>query len=379
MLGRLRAGLPSAALALTSSVLALAALELALRFVGFDPLRELREGRDLLVRPSEDPDVIYELVPGARGQAWGTNVVVNSHGFRGPEPSDDHAGLRRIAVLGDSVTFGNDLPEDAAYPRQLEARLADGEEAPWEVLNFGLGGYDTLQEVALLEHRAIRFRPEIVIVGFSLNDAGVVSVNRRYIERLRGYAENPVVLRSRLLQYVLSRFDRRFIADYVDQQARSEVFRKTFEGRIDPIEGDEALLALMEKVPDRFPSGWYRDPARVGRIRHAFRRLARLSEAHGFAVAILLLPRLESGPGGYPHATAHQIIAHEAGRYGFAVIDPVAAFLAAGMATLRLEPDDRGHPNATGHRIVADELERWVAEHARADRATPNAEPGERS
>lgn len=365
---RLRAGLPSAALAVTSSVLVLAVLELALRFVGFDPLRELREGRDLLVRPSEVPDIVYELVPGARGQAWGTNVVVNSAGFRGPEPSSDRLGLRRIVVLGDSVTFGNDLPEEAAYPRQLEARLADPE-ASWEVLNFGLGGYDTLQEVALLEHRGVRFRPEIVIVGFSLNDAGVVSVNRRYVERLRGYGKNPVVLRSRLLQYVLSRFDRRFIADYLDQQARSEVFRETFQGRIDPIEGDETLLDLMRRVPDRFPSSWYRDPARVGRIRHAFRRLARLSEQHGFAVAVLILPRLESSVGGYPHAMAHRIIAHEAERYGFAVVDPVAAFLEAGMATLRLEPDDRGHPNATGHGIVAAELERWVSEHRRGDRA----------
>jgi hypothetical protein len=178
---------------------------------------------------------------------------------------------------------------------------------------------------------------------------------------------------------VLSRFDRRFIADYVDQQARSEVFRETFEGRIDPIDGDETLLALMERIPDRFPSGWYRDPARIGRIRYAFRRLARLSEEHSFAVVILTLPRLESGANGYPHAMAHRIIAHEAERHGFAVVDPVATFLEAGMATLRLEPDDRGHPNATGHGIVAAELERWFSERRRGDRAQENAHEGARS
>jgi lysophospholipase L1-like esterase len=353
--------LPSLALATASILLSLGALEVGLRAASFDPLRELREGRELVVRASEDPEIGYELVPGARGHAWGTDVDVNAAGFRGREPSEDHERRRRIVVLGDSITFGNDLPVDATYPHLLEGLLV-GRDARWEVLNFGVGGYDTLQEVALFERRGVSFRPELVIVGYSLNDAGVVSVNRRYVERQRHYGENPFVLHSRLLQFVLSRWERRFIADYVDQQRRAVVFRETFEGRIDPIgEEEEELLGLMARVPDRFPSSWYGDPARVGRIRFAFRRLASLARQHGFAVAVLIVPRLESGLSGYPHEVAHAIVDHEARRQGFAVVDPTAAFLGAGMSTLRIDPNEWGHPNEAGHRILARALERWIA------------------
>jgi hypothetical protein len=192
----------------------------------------------------------------------------------------------------------------------------------------------------------------------------VVSVNRRYIERQRHYGESPIVLHSRLLQFVLSRWERRFIADYVDQQSRAAVFRETFHGRIDPIGEDEKeLLGLMERVPERFPSSWYGDPARVGRIRHAFRRLASLARQHGFTVVVLIVPRLETGLRGYPHEVAHAIIDHEARRHGFAVVDPTAAFLEAGMHTLRIDPTEPGHPNEAGHQIFAHALERWITSH----------------
>lgn len=354
---------PSLALAATSTLLSLAALEVGLRATGFDPLRGLREGRELIVRVSANPEIGYELVPGARGHAWGTDVVVNSAGFRGDEPSDDDEGRRRILVLGDSITFGNDLPAESAYPHQLGRRLST-HDPRWEVLNFGVGGYDTLQEVAQFEQRGVRFRPELVIVGFSLNDAGVVSVNRRHIERHRRYGENPLVRRSRLLQFVLSRWERRYIADYVDAQSRSDVFREMFRDRIDPIgDGERELLTLMEGVPARFPSSWYGDPARVGRIRHAFRRLAALAREHDSTVVVLIVPRLESGLSGYPHEAAHRIVAHEARRQGFAVVDPTGAFLEAGMGALRVDPNERGHPNEAGHRLLARELERWVVTH----------------
>jgi lysophospholipase L1-like esterase len=375
----MKARLPSLTLAAISTLLSLAAVEIGLRGIGFDPMRDLREGRELFLQASEDGDIGYELVPGARGHAWGTDVSVNSAGFRGREPSADDEGRRRIVVLGDSITFGNDLPADAAYPSRLEARLS-AHDPRWEVLNFGVGGYDTVQEVALFERRGLRFRPELVVVGYSLNDAGVVSVNRRYIERQQRYGRNPIVLRSRLVQFVLTRRDRRFIADYVDEQSRSAVFRETFRDRIEPIgEEERHLLELMERVPGRFPSGWYGDPARVGRIRWAFSRLADLARRSDFAVVVLIVPRLESGLGGYPHETAHRIVAHEARRAGFAVVDPTAAFLEAGMQALRNALGERGHPNAAGHEILARELARWIARHFEPGGSTGLPRPGETS
>jgi len=53
----------------------------------------------------------------------------------------------------------------------LELRLSARSGSPRvEVLNFGTDGYGTLREARLLETRASRFDPDLVIVAYCLND-----------------------------------------------------------------------------------------------------------------------------------------------------------------------------------------------------------------
>src|SRR5688572_7228840 len=133
------------ALSAISVLITLIALEIGLRVYGYNPLKESRERRFTAMRPSAYPDLRYELTPGASGQGWGTQIDINSQGFRGPEPSNNPS-THRIIVLGDSIAFGNFLPFEDTVSSQLQQRLsAAGRNA--EVLNFGVGGYDTLQEI----------------------------------------------------------------------------------------------------------------------------------------------------------------------------------------------------------------------------------------
>ena len=102
-----RGGLGSnLALALLSAVVALGAVELALRAAGYDRLSDLRAEGGLILRPSSNPDLAYELVPGASGDFWGTQVSINAHGFRGRMDSNTPFDGFRIIALGDSITFG---------------------------------------------------------------------------------------------------------------------------------------------------------------------------------------------------------------------------------------------------------------------------------
>lgn len=338
-----------------SLLLTLSAIECALRTGGYDPLAASRDGRDLILRPSPFEDVGYELTPGASGHAWGTDVAINAQGHRGRlGVSGGAPGFQAIA-LGDSITFGNFLPEAATFPSQLE-QILNEDRSGQVVLNFGVGGYDTLQEVALLEHRGLDYRPDLVIVGYCLNDIGVVSPNLEYIERVRRYQSNPA-FRLRVVQFVADRLDRLRTRDWMAEKNDLEVFRRDFAGRIDPIGREESeLRALMESVPDLPPSAWYRSEERVGRLRHAFGRLARLARENDFPVIVAIVPWLVGSGDSYPHAAAHRIVALEAARAGFETVDVTPAFLAVGMSSLRVSPQDPLHPNPLGHRIIAESL-----------------------
>ena len=78
------------------------ALEFTLRLAGYNPFRDLLNGRELILRKSSNAEMVYELTPNSEGYAWGAEVTVNSFGFRDREYVPENPdGLYRIAVIGD--------------------------------------------------------------------------------------------------------------------------------------------------------------------------------------------------------------------------------------------------------------------------------------
>jgi lysophospholipase L1-like esterase len=129
-----------------------------------------REPAQLIVR---DRDRLYRLRPGFDGP-WGrahpVRVRVNSLGMRGPERALASApGTTRVLVLGDSQTFGFDVPEAEAYPEVLGRRLA-ADSARFEVWNAAVPGYSTYQGLLWLRQNLATLRPGIVIAAFNFND-----------------------------------------------------------------------------------------------------------------------------------------------------------------------------------------------------------------
>ena len=343
-----------------SALIALAAIELLARLLLPDPLAPLETGRELMLRTSDDPDIRYELIPGMKGRAWDTDVVINSAGFRGPEAQTAKGGHFRIIALGDSIAFGNALPADAPFSNQLQRLLTQDYGERCEVLNFAVGGYDTLQEAALLRRRALAFEPDLVVVAYSLNDIGVASVNQAYLEHLEKY-RHSWFYRLRLVRYLDHWLSTWSVENWESQQNDLAAFERKFRGRIDPIGPEEReLRALMNSVPERHPSSWYRDAAHVGRLRYAFRWLSDLSKQNRFRVVITIIPWMVWTPSGYPFEKAHQIVALEARRFGFDVIDVLSRFREHAASTLALWGTDPGHPNELGHRILADALRDYV-------------------
>ena len=125
-----------------------------------------------------DPLLGWSLRPGAsaweadEGVAWSK---INSHGFRDRERAlNKPPGVYRIAVLGDSGTEARQVDMDKTYTslaeKELNRRHCFGE-GEVEVLNFGVPGYGTGQELLLLRDRVWKFSPDMIVLQvFTGND-----------------------------------------------------------------------------------------------------------------------------------------------------------------------------------------------------------------
>jgi hypothetical protein len=115
----------------------------------------------------------WSLRAGAEGLVVGETrqyVHVNKHGFRDVNRSyEKPASTIRIAVLGNSWTEAMQVPLDKSYCSLLERKLTEiscyaGKQV--EVLNFGVSGYSTAQELLLLRQEVWKYHPDVVVVAF---------------------------------------------------------------------------------------------------------------------------------------------------------------------------------------------------------------------
>jgi lysophospholipase L1-like esterase len=120
------------------------------------------------------PDLYYLYNPGFEGNFphavyYHIPIRINEHGFRDEpfEPlSDDEY---RVAVLGDSVVFGSGVRQDERFTELLinhDSTRTDGA----RVLNLGVNSYTFGHYLALARLSFMDLDPDLVVVGFTLND-----------------------------------------------------------------------------------------------------------------------------------------------------------------------------------------------------------------
>ena len=173
-------------LALGAVLLTSCGLEIVFRVTGLRA-RYLPSRMDFLI-PGETLDVRYAShggVPFAtirsryasnmRG-TLGTNRVVdhvlNSRGWRDVEHSvTKPARTYRILGLGDSYLFGQGVEfREICLNRLGELLAKQFPEQTVEVINTGVSGYNTADELRLLEDCGLAYQPDLVILHFVLND-----------------------------------------------------------------------------------------------------------------------------------------------------------------------------------------------------------------
>lgn len=191
-------------LSLASILLFLIFLEIALRAY---------QGTKRLFRSSQadpppplhivvDSPVLYALNP--------EHPEISSQGLRDDEvliPKPE--GTFRILFLGDSVIYGEAVSRNKTFPNHLEGLLAK-KIGSAEVINSGVSGYTAYNELQYYLTKGREFKPDMVIVAFSLNDV----VNPRLHwgltnEKIVNIPEQAIPNHDYDLNYVLPRMQRR--------------------------------------------------------------------------------------------------------------------------------------------------------------------------
>lgn len=118
-----------------------------------------------------DPVLGGKLRPNAKGifsKEGRSYVQTNSLGFRDREWESNQASRQlRIAVLGDSYTEAVQVEQSQTFCRVAERNLrAEFPAKNIEVMNFGVSGYGTAQELILFREVVRDFAPSIVVVAF---------------------------------------------------------------------------------------------------------------------------------------------------------------------------------------------------------------------
>lgn len=189
-----------------STLATLGILELALRWWGVLDAPSVGYG---CYRFSDNPRLLYETIPRCLPsdtvsvRAGDAAERLNSLGMRDAEPTD---AAHRIAVIGDSITYGPGVPMTETWPKLLERRLPGV-----GVLNFAVPGYATEQEVETLRVKGLAYDPDTVIVQYYMNDDD--HFNLIFQDMLKSIKETPRnqyllsldrgwFARSRLLMFV---------------------------------------------------------------------------------------------------------------------------------------------------------------------------------
>lgn len=273
-----------------------------------------------------DPVLGWSMLPHVekRGEFWSASEPgrTNSHGWRDKERTlHKPPGVRRLAALGDSFTFGQGVDAAMRFTELVE------EATGWEVLNFGACGYGTDQELLVYEHVARRFAPDAVLLTVFLgNDLDDIR-----LERQSGWGKPWFRLHGDALQLVAP-----------EPSWATGLRRRSYLAEM-------ALQALERNVPAARRAPEWRDADTAPLFVALVRRLVEAARQDGAHLLVLFAQPCDGTQRVRRHErTAELSAALQA--IGVDCIDSHDAFAAAAGERLFLT---NGHWSAAGHALVA--------------------------
>jgi lysophospholipase L1-like esterase len=323
-------------LILSSCGLALLIVEIAVRVLDLPP-QPLAPIPITDFRLSTNPVIGYEFRPGHRPsdrpyRESNRGFAINSAGFRDYEYTETKpAKTYRIVVLGDSTTAGAGVRDVGnTYTKQLEKRLNTNNSTGmrYEVLNMGVTGYHTMQEIETLRVKGLKYNPDVVLVTFCMNDFDLHSdggVHRRLLEQTRLSTRSTV---GDLYNGLLNRSRLAFIIHH-----RLKLSQRVHD--------DSYIENILKKQTT---------------VRAGFALLSELQQRHGFSTLVVILPAFKNPFSEYKHGSIHKRVFQAAeGLPSISIIDLLHSFARLDNNAGKFSYDGL-HMNEYGHNAMAEIL-----------------------
>ncbi len=342
-------------LAIASLVGAFAATEVVVRLVAPQPTGLSHQDRYGL--PMHYPRITRYL------PQFGHSVTFNAAGMRDVEHTERKpAGTFRILLLGDSFMEALQVPLDSSLPRLLERQLAEQTGKRIEVVNGGVSGWSTDDELRYLTSYGLKYQPDLVVVAMTLHND--LSENMRetwHTMREGALVEQPRQPMSFLRYKVVE------LKAYIATRFQTYQLWRRFRHRGEIRQAGRQLNAYVVEL--------FRDPTPEP-IRHGFEfaelllaEMDAITRAHGAKLVLVLLPlQVQLSDSSFSafvqrggvERTAMSIeqpqreVTAIADGLGIPVIDLLPGFrrwTADSLGELYLNWD--GHWNEAGHRLAA--------------------------
>lgn len=305
------------------------------------------DGHALLLAPPADtappgakgtfrPGLHFQFCYDAR-DGWGrpyldadgcVDVHINAAGYRGPLRARERGDeILRLALVGDSFTFGHGVPYEASWGAVLEGSLPEGA----EVLNFAISGYDVHDVGATLRTVALDWSPDRVLYGFFLNDLLVGEQGADpQADAWRGVDEAE-------------------LHDQLFGEQEGLAARSRLLGQI------ERVLA-MRRI-DRLTQDIYAAAATPGSVhfeawRSGLERMAADCAGAGIPLDVVVFPELIRLDATHPLRPAYAAVEEAARALGLGVVQVLPAWEGQEASELWVHPTDH-HPNEIGHAAAA--------------------------
>jgi D-alanyl-lipoteichoic acid acyltransferase DltB (MBOAT superfamily) len=254
-----------------------------------------------------------ELVPSFTSLTRYGSIRTNRWGMRDREYERvPTPGTHRVALLGASSVMGWGVSDGETFEALVEDRLnrelAGQPYARYEILNFAVPGYRPLQQLVVLEKKALDFAPQAVFYvapGRELSQAVLALV-----ESVRSGMEIPYDFLRATVQ-------------------RAGIDRRT-----------EETLAVKRL-----------DPFRGVILSWLYERIVQECRRRAIVPVFVFLPQVNDGA--WQEETGETLQRAEAA--GFVAISLSDVYQKHDSQTLRVAQWDN-HPNAAGHRLIADAL-----------------------
>jgi lysophospholipase L1-like esterase len=291
----------------------------------------------------------YELVPGSTAfedDAW---YRINQDGIRDRDYEQEKpAGTFRIAVVGDSCTFGLGLELEDTWPKQLERELQKTNPRV-EVINFGVMGYNTPQEAERIQDKVLKYSPDLIIIGYSLNDIGIFSRERRVLNTYKGY-DSFLTTGNNFVDSLLTHSKTYLLL-------KNRLYLKKTNADTRPQQYSKDGMKYLRKGYNGYFFDAYQEPENWQILNAAFAKIHALTQPKIPVLFVIHTELQEMNE--YLFTEIHEIVKKLCHDYGFPVLDPLPEMLAYKAKDLRISAANI-HPNALGNKIFSQAISRYL-------------------